>query len=190
MKLLLTISILLLLSATSKSYSSQAGNLADVNKTNFSDSALLDEDKLSKMKNFRQLSTTFASAGMPESSELTTLKQQGYQHIINLIPGDFSDEQQQVNALDISFEQIAVDWQQPALADFERFVELMAEYQQDKVLVHCRLNYRASAFAYLYQTTQLGMDETIAKDQMHSVWQPEGVWLDYISQVQQHYRAK
>ena len=76
------------------------------------------------------------------------------------------------------------------LADFQKFVELMSKYQQDKVLVHCRLNYRASAFAYLYQTIQLGIDEAIAKRQMLSVWQPEGIWLDYINSVQQHYQSQ
>jgi len=92
--------------------------------------------------------------------------------------------------LEMSFEQIEVDWHEPKLSDFQTFVKLMNKYKQDKVLVHCRLNYRASAFAYLYQTTQLGMDEAIAKPQLLSVWQPEGVWLEYIEMIQQHYQAK
>jgi len=142
------------------------------------------------IKNFRALSPIFASAGMPESTDLALLKQNDYQHIINLIPGDFSKEQQHISELEMSFEQIEVDWHEPKLSDFQTFVKLMSKYKQDKVLVHCRLNYRASAFAYLYQTTQLGMDEEIAKPQLLSVWQPEGVWLEYIEMIQQHYQAK
>jgi len=145
------------------------------------------ESPLTQIKNFRLLSPIFASSGMPTSEEFSLVQQQGYQHIINLIPGDFNDEQQQIIALEMSFEQIAVDWHNPTLADFKRFVGLMKTYQQDKVLLHCRLNYRASAFAYLYQTTQRGVDESIAKQEMLSVWQPEGVWLDFIKRVQEHY---
>lgn len=145
---------------------------------------------LDNIKNFSMISTTLASSGMPTNTELVLVKQSGYQHIINLIPGDFDDEQQQVTALDMSFEQIAVDWHKPTLADFKHFVRLMAGYQKDKVLVHCRLNYRASAFVYLYQTTQLQVDEVIAKEQMNSVWQPEGVWLEYINMIQHHYQAQ
>jgi len=145
---------------------------------------------LNDIKNFRALSPIFASAGMPESTAFALLKQGNYQHVINLIPGDFSEEQQQLSTLGMSFEQIEVDWHEPKLSDFQTFVKLMNKHQQDKVLVHCRLNYRASAFAYLYQTTQLGMDEAIAKRQLLSVWQPEGTWLAYIEMIQQHYQAK
>jgi len=155
-----------------------------------SQASINEKVSLVDIKNFRSLSPTFASAGMPNSTDLTLLKQSNYQHIINLIPGDFSEEQRQIRTLEMSFDQISVDWHEPKLEDFEKFVKLMDKYEQDKVLVHCRLNYRASAFAYLYQTTQLGIDEAIAKRKMISVWQPEGTWLDYIEMIQQHYQAQ
>ncbi|KGJ95840.1 protein tyrosine phosphatase family protein [Thalassotalea sp. ND16A] len=145
---------------------------------------------LNTIKNFSRISTTLASSGMPTNSELILVKESGYQHIISLIPGNFSEEQQQISALGMSFAQIAVDWHQPTLADFKQFVQLMDGYQNDKVLVHCRLNYRASAFAYLYQTTQLNVDEITAKQQMNSIWQPEGVWLDYINMIEHHYQSQ
>ncbi len=145
---------------------------------------------LSEIRNYRQLSPVFSSAGMPKLNELTSLKLNGFQHIINLIPGNFDDEQEKSIALNMSFEQIEVDWHEPKLADFQQFVELIKTYQQEKVLVHCRLNYRASAFAYLYQTTQLGVDESTARQEMHSVWQPEGTWLEFINTVKHHYQGK
>lgn len=87
----------------------------------------------------------------------------------------------------MSFDQIAVNWNEPTLADFKHFVRLMNTYKSDKVLVHCRLNYRASAFAYLYQTTQLGLDESIAQSQMQAIWEPDGTWLKFIKEVQKNY---
>jgi protein tyrosine phosphatase (PTP) superfamily phosphohydrolase (DUF442 family) len=143
---------------------------------------------IENIKNFSLLSETLASSGMPSQSEFELVQQSGYQHIINLIPGDFSDEKNKISALDMSFDQIAVDWHQPTLADFQHFVRLMKAYNQDKVLVHCRLNYRASAFTYLYQTTQLGINESTAQSQMQAIWEPNATWLEFINKVQDHYK--
>lgn len=162
-------------------------NLAIDSRVN-SDNIVISVNELNKIKNFRQLSPLLASAGMPKTTDLVQLKEHGYQHIINLIPGEFDAEQEQVNSLAMSFDQIPVDWHSPTLADFEKFVQLMNNHQHEKVLVHCQLNYRASAFAYLYQTTQLGISETDAKRQLHAIWQPKGTWRDFISQVHQHYK--
>jgi len=147
-------------------------------------------EPLAEIKNFRVLSNQFANAGMPTAEEFELIQQQGYQHIINLIPGDFSHEQQQVTSLGMSFQQIAVDWHQPTLENFQEFVKIMQQYQQDKVLVHCQLNYRASAFSYLYQVTQLGISAKLANSQMETVWQPEGTWLEFIEMVEQHYKIQ
>ena len=144
-------------------------------------------EPIENIKNFSLLSPALASAGMPSDGEFTLVQQSGYKHIINLIPGDFSREKIKVNALDMTFDQIEVDWNEPTLDDFKHFVRLMNTYKQEKVLVHCRLNYRASVFAYLYQTTQLGLDETTAQSKMHAIWAPDGTWLNFINEVQKNY---
>jgi len=146
-------------------------------------------DSLESIKNFSLLSKRFASAGMPTETEFERVQQNGYQHIINLIPGDFSAEQKNISALGMSFDQIEVDWNEPTVEDFQHFVRLMKSYNQDKVLVHCRLNYRASTFAYLYQTTQLGIDESTAQSQMEAIWEPNDTWLEFISDVQKKYSS-
>ena len=61
--------------------------------------ALVNAEGLDKIKNFSLLSPVFASAGMPTPTEFELLQQSGYQHIINLIPGNFSEEQKHVNGL-------------------------------------------------------------------------------------------
>jgi protein tyrosine phosphatase (PTP) superfamily phosphohydrolase (DUF442 family) len=141
------------------------------------------------IKNFSLLSPTLASSGMPSQSEFELVQQSDYQHIINLIPGDFSNEKKEISALGMSFDQIAVDWSEPTLGDFQHFVRLMKTYKQGKVLVHCRLNYSASAFSYLYQTTQLGVNESTAQSQMKAIWEPNDIWLEFINEVQSHYQT-
>jgi len=147
------------------------------------------QDSIDNIKNFSLISSTLASSGMPIESEFELLKKNSYLHVINLIPGDFSNENKEITALGMSFDQIAVDWSEPTLGDFQHFVRLMKAYKQDKVLVHCRLNYRASAFAYLYQTTQLGINESTALSQMQVIWEPNDKWLEFINEVQAHYQT-
>jgi len=190
MKITFKISILILLLLSFINYSLATGIPLTKSTVVKTETSKKSEDLLFEIKNFRQLSSVFSSAGMPDLNDIEILKQNGYQHIINLIPGGFDDEQEKIIALNMSFEQIEVDWNEPKLADFQRFVELMKTYSREKVLVHCRLNYRASAFAYLYQTTQLGVDDSTAKQTMHTVWQPEGTWLEFIKVVQHHYQEK
>ena len=93
-----------------------------------------------------------------------------------------------IEALGMSFDQIEVDWKDPKLKDFKNFVNLMKKYKKDKSMVHCYMNYRASAFAYLYQVTQQGVADETAQETMFKVWQPEGTWLDFINEVKTHYK--
>ena len=143
---------------------------------------------LDSIKNFRSYSTNFASAGLPSDEQIEQVKNQGYQHVVSLLPGDFEAEEFLVTSLDMSFSQIEVVWDKPTLDDFKSFAAIMAAYpKQDKVFLHCQLNWRASTFAYLYRVTQLGTDKKVAKEQMLAVWQPNDNWQQFIDTVLQHY---
>jgi len=147
----------------------------------------MDSD-LKNIKNFTMISERLGSAGMPSEDEISVIKKKGYKHIISLLPGDQSEEQGQVNALKLTFDQIPVDWRNPKLEDFEKFVSLMDEYGSDKVFVHCAMNYRASAFSYLYQVTQKIESHETAETKLHLMWEPTGEWLDFINKVKRHYK--
>lgn len=147
---------------------------------------------LTDIKNFNKISPFFASSGMPTSDELVVVKNQGYQHVINLLPGDYSAEQTQVESLQMTFNQIAVDWSSPTLKNFQDFVALMKPYEKanEKVFVHCYINYRASVFSYLYQVTQQDVDDDMAKQKMLDIFKPKEAWQQYIEMVKQHYKRQ
>ena len=52
---------------------------------------------------------------------------------------------------------IPVSWQQPTYEDFELFSAVMNGARDRKVLVHCQLNMRASAFTFLYRVIHEGV---------------------------------
>lgn len=154
----------------------------------FSASAFDLNKSLHDIKNFRFVSDKFASAGMIDLKQYSHIKAYGFKHVINLIPGMQLKERRHVESLDMTYEQIPVDWGNPTLADFEKFVALMKSYGGEKVFVHCQLNWRASSFVYLYRVTQLGISPQDAKTDLKAIWSPHDGWDKYIQEVIQAYK--
>jgi len=140
-------------------------------------------ESLAKINNFHFVSKDLASAGAIELDSYQYIQQYGFKHVINLIPGEQSKERNHVKSKGISYQQIEVDWNEPSLQDFERFVELMKSYKGDNVFVHCQLNMRASTFVYLYRVTHLGIDKDIAEKDLTLIWQPNKTWQSFMDKV-------
>ena len=149
----------------------------------FSASASNLNDSLAKINNFHFVSKQLASSGMLDLDSYKHINQYGFKHVINLIPGDQSEERKTVESLGLSYEQIPVDWSEPTLQNFEDFVRLMKSYNGEKIYVHCEANYRASTFVYLYRVTQLGISQELAKKDLSKIWQPSKTWQGYIEKI-------
>jgi len=149
----------------------------------FNASASKLDDSLAKITNFHFVSKQLASSGLLDLDNYKHIKQYGFKHVINLIPGDQTVERKTVESLGLSYQQIPVDWSEPTLQDFEDFVQLMKSYEGDKIYVHCEANYRASTFVYLYRVTQLGISPEIAKKDLLKIWQPNETWQGFIEKV-------
>ncbi|MDQ7048419.1 MAG: protein tyrosine phosphatase family protein [Enterobacterales bacterium] len=140
-------------------------------------------DSLHKITNFHFVSKDMASSGLIALDDYSLIKQYGFKHVINLIPGDQTEERNRVQSLGLSYQQIEVDWHEPSLEDFENFVSLMKSYGKDKIYVHCEANYRASTFLYLYRIIELKVPESIAEKDLLKIWTPSTSWADYIEKV-------
>lgn len=149
----------------------------------FNASASSLDDSLAKITNFHFVSKQLASSGLLDLDNYKHIKQYGFEHVINLIPGDQTEERKTVETMGLSYEQIPVDWSEPTLQDFEDFVKLMKSYKGDKIYVHCEANFRASTFVYLYRVTQLGISLEEAKKDLLKIWQPSETWQGYIEKV-------
>lgn len=114
--------------------------------------------QLQDIKALQQHGGQLLSAGLPSAPQFTQLKQAGVDVVINLMPdsneGAHQDEAQLVTQAGMEYVYIPVDWQNPTLADVDNFFKAMDQHTGKDVLVHCMLNYRASAFTYLYQLKQ------------------------------------
>lgn len=145
--------------------------------------------KLEEIINYREISPALGTAGQPLRAQFQTIYEAGYQAVINLATptseNSLPDEGAIVAGLGMEYVPIPVVWAAPRVEDFARFSAEMERLGGKKVFVHCALNYRVSAFVYLYRTLRMGELEETAREDMLSIWQPEGVWAEFIEQVKQ-----
>ncbi len=139
-----------------------------------------------KIVNFLQISDRLATAGQPTVNLYPAIVGAGYQVVINLAlndsPNALADEGAITRQLGLEYIQIPVEWNAPAVADFQAFRIAMDTHLNAKIFVHCAANKRVSAFVYLYRVSQ-GVDEIIARQDLAKIWMPDAIWQTFIDRV-------
>lgn len=135
--------------------------------------------------NWRRLDERVTTSGQPTTEQFAAIAALGVRHVINLglhtHERALPDERADVERLGMSYIHIPVDFAAPTEADFAAFCSVFAATAEAKVHVHCIFNWRVSAFFYRYRRDVLRMDETSARADMDPIWQPTGVWADFIA---------
>jgi len=143
--------------------------------------------ELADISNYREYSAVFSSSGQPTKEQLQLLKDEGFERIVYIAftnsRNAFESEDVAVKELGMDYVHIPVIWDQPAAADFYAFAGVMERDPERKTLLHCQVNYRASAFSFLYRVLYRGVPVTAAKADMNSVWQPDETWRKLIFEV-------
>ena len=140
--------------------------------------------ELDKIINYREYSDSLASSGQPTRRQLQALKEAGFERIVFLAFSDHDDsivdQDRVVKNLNMEYVHIPVDWEAPGKSDFYLFAGGMKQAPQKKTLVHCQVNFRASAFSFLYRVLYRNVPMDQAKDDMESVWVPNETWRKLI----------
>ena len=136
--------------------------------------------------NFLALSDKLLTSGMPTADQLIDASKSGVQMVINLAPfdpaRDLAGEAALVKSLGMAYINIPVEWEHPTRQNLEEFMDAMDEHKRDKLLVHCRANYRVSSFISLYRILRLGWKQEAAFKDLRRIWNPEEfpVWKQLI----------
>jgi len=150
------------------------------------------ETSIAAIHNFLKLSETIATAGQPTEAQLAAIKVAGYRVVVNLaLPSSTNalpNEQALVDAQGMAYIHIPVLWEEPTLADIQRFFSVMQAHAEQPVFVHCAMNMRVSAFMYLYRRLCDGVDEAVAKRDLHAIWRPNDRWQAFMAQILQYYQ--
>lgn len=127
------------------------------------------------------------TAGQPSAEALSTLAEQGFELVVNLAPpgnqGAVADEGKLVAEDGPTYVNIPVNWQRPTYEDFALFSAVMNGARDRKVLVHCQLNMRASAFTFLYRVVHENVTPEEAMKALRAVWIPRDQWATFSADV-------
>ena len=143
---------------------------------------------LEDIYNFLAVSETLFTGGMPKADQLTDAAQRGIQIVINLAPHSVPDalpnESELVKSLGMQYINIPVIWTTPTKDGLDRFMAIMDENQDKKILVHCQANFRATAFVALYRILRHSWEPKDAIEDMHKIWDAEDypIWKMFIEE--------
>ena len=145
------------------------------------------EGALNSIYNFEALTDWLGTSGQPTEAQFLDIAVAGYNAVINLaLPSSdnaIANEGSIVTGHGMTYFHIPVIFENPTLADLRLFFGVMTALEGRRVWVHCVVNARVSAFAYLYLRHALGLDDQAASTRLLRKWLPQmdDVWRDFLS---------
>jgi protein tyrosine phosphatase (PTP) superfamily phosphohydrolase (DUF442 family) len=135
--------------------------------------------------NYILVSDRIASSGQPEDHQFKDIAEAGYEAVINLaMPNSdnaIPEEGNIVTSSNMTYVHIPVPFDAPDVFHLREFIKVMGALSHRKVWVHCVVNYRVSAFLYLYFQLVHGAQPQEAKKVMLASWKPNDIWQRFIS---------
>ena len=141
---------------------------------------------MNKIYNYLYYNEKLSSSGMPSPEQLKDVAEAGMQVVINLATskseGAIPHEGEIVNGLGMEYIHIPVEWNEPTRQNLDDFLHAMEKHKDDRVLVHCQANFRATGFIAMYRIIKLGWKKDDALQPMRTIWNPEEypVWQTFI----------
>lgn len=127
------------------------------------------------------------SSGQPGRAYLNRVKELGYGAVINLAPpdsfGSIRDEGALVTDQGVDYVAMPVDFDHPTIDDFKRFSTAMQQHANGNVLVHCRVDFRASTFVFLYRVIHENAPPDQAVALLTGVWVPNATWTRFAQET-------
>ncbi|WP_066477060.1 MULTISPECIES: protein tyrosine phosphatase family protein [unclassified Sphingomonas] len=143
--------------------------------------------------NFRRIDAQLTTSGQPTADQFAALAALGVRHVVNLGMSDHpravAEEPTILDALGIGYTHIPVPFDAPEEAHYQAFRQAMVAHGGTPLHVHCIVNARVTAFLTRYRREELGMDDAAARAPMDSVWQPGGVWAEFVGDTEAVARA-
>ncbi len=135
--------------------------------------------------NYLRVSDRLSSSGQPDEDGFRSISAAGFCAVINLAMPDsknaIPEEGSIVTELGMTYHHIPVPFDAPKTNHLRQFFGLMVSLQDQNVWVHCVVNYRVSAFLYLYRRWK-GMSEDDARMAVFKNWEPNATWLAFMAQ--------
>jgi len=124
----------------------------------------------------RSVNQNLAFSGQLVEADVEVLKAMGFTTVINLATFNRErngNEDEWVTSEGLSYLHLPVDFSALTESDLVRLFSFLDSLREQKVWVHCFVNYRASAFVYLYRIHGLGHKNNETEASLNEFWTPE-----------------
>lgn len=141
---------------------------------------------MNNLLNLTILDDSLWSAGQPTRAQLAEIATQGFNLLINLaLPTSdnaIPDEANLARSLGMNYIHIPVLWESPRPEDLTRFMDAIDAHREAKIIVHCAMNYRASAFIALWRVLRRGWAREQAFAAQEKIWRLEAypIWQAFV----------
>ena len=153
----------------------------------------VDKNSLQGIRHFYAYNENLATAGQPDAAQFHLIKEAGFERVINLALADsphaIANEAGLIQQIGLEYIHIPVDFKSPTLAGLEQFFQIMQQHPAQKTFVHCALNWRVSCFIYLYRTLVCSESEEEARQDLHTIWQPDPIWQKFMEEARLRYSS-
>lgn len=130
--------------------------------------------------NYIQINENIATSGQPTKEKFEQIAKENYEVVINLALHNASNaienEDKVVTDLQMSYFHIPVDFENPKKEQATLFLNTLKALSNKKVWVHCAMNYRVTAFMYLYHKHILQTPFEQIDLSMFEQWSPDESW--------------
>ena len=140
-----------------------------------------------KIFRFVTFSDMLATGGQPTPEQVIQLKEDGYDAVIRFVVGEadiaFPDESIVANRQGMDYAEIPISFVAPTEEVYNQFCDVMDEFIDKKVFVHCVAGYCSASMAYLYEATQGMTAPDSLEARLHRAWYPNEKWQAFMNTV-------
>jgi len=139
---------------------------------------------MEEILNYIKINELISTSGQPSAEQFKQIAQNDFEVVINLALHDASNaienEDKIVTDLKMAYFHIPVDFDNPKPSDVKLFLNTLQALGANKVWVHCALNYRVSAFMYIYHKYVLKTPFDDIDISLFQEWSPDTKWQEII----------
>lgn len=133
--------------------------------------------------NYININENLATSGQPTKEQFLKIADEGYEIVINLAvynsDGKIENEDDIVSSLGMTYIHLPVEFLDPTrknLRDFIEILSLLSSNTSKKIWVHCIMNYRVSAFMYVFHKYILKTPFQNINLTVFDEWSPDEKW--------------
>lgn len=130
--------------------------------------------------NYIKINENLSTSGQATAEQFKQISDDGFDLVINLAvatsEGKIENEDDIVTSLGMNYIHIPVEFLDPTVKNLKDFVEILSAFSNKKVWVHCIMNYRVSAFMYVYHKYVLKTPFDNIDLKVFEEWSPDEKW--------------